>query len=69
MDQARTIGMGLGYAGKLKVDLANALGMTKQAFYMKIKRGSFTDTELDAIAEALGLRHEHYFELPDGRRI
>lgn len=49
--------------------LAEMIGTTPANFNQKLKRGTFTDEELNQIAEALGAKYFSYFEFDDGTRI
>ena len=50
-------------------ELARLSGTSPQAFGQKMKRESFTPTELKEIAKAAGCSFETSFILPDGKRI
>ena len=51
-------------------ELARRLGMTPQNLYNKMKRDNFSEKELHAIAQALGLKLEISFINPEtGERI
>lgn len=52
-----------------KLELAQKLGMSPQAFSGKLRRGPFILDELSKIAELTGCRFVQYFELPNGQRI
>jgi transcriptional regulator with XRE-family HTH domain len=57
------------YKGLSQAKLAAAIGMTASNFNQKIKRGTFSDEELQRIAEALGATFEVAFVFPDGMKI
>jgi len=58
------------YSGISQAKLAVGIGMTASNFNQKLKRDTFTDKELNAIAEALGAAFEPCaFVFPDGMRI
>ena len=53
-----------------KSELAKRIGVSPQNLYSKMKRDNFTEEELCAIAEALGLKLEIYFIDPEtGEKI
>ena len=50
-------------------ELARRLGTTPQNFNAKLKRESFTVTELESIASAVGVTFERNFVLDDGEMV
>ena len=50
-------------------ELARRLGTTPQNFNAKMKRESFTISDLEVIAAALGCHFEHMFVLPNGDKV
>ena len=50
-------------------ELARRTNTSPQAFSQKMKRESFTPSELSAIAEAVRCTFECSFILPDGKKI
>lgn len=50
-------------------ELARRTGTSPQAFNQKMKRESFTPSELSEIAEAVGCSFECSFILPDGKKV
>ena len=50
-------------------ELARRMGKSPQSFNSKLKRGSFTIEELDAIADAMGAKFERYFVFQNGEKI
>lgn len=50
-------------------ELARRMGKSPQSFNSKLKRGSFTIAELDAIADATGTQFERYFAFNNGEKI
>ena len=50
-------------------ELARRMGKSPQSFNSKLKRGSFTIAELDAIADATGTQFERYFAFANGEKI
>lgn len=52
-----------------EAELARRLGKSPQSFNSKMKRGSFTVTELDDVADALGVKFNREFILSNGERI
>lgn len=59
----------LALAGKTQKDGAEALGISLNAFNKKVARESFSDTELDKLAEFVGGRFCKFIELPNGTKI
>lgn len=57
------------YKGISQAKLASVIGMTPSNFNQKLKRATFTEKELVAIAKALGAAYFSYFEFPDGMKI
>ena len=45
------------------------IGQTPQNFNKKLKRGTVSFDEMMAIAEALGVKYEQTFVLPNGEKI
>lgn len=60
---------GLAYAGTNQRKVAQILGMTPQAFGMRIKRETFSDEALKRIAKEIGAEYKCYFEFHDGIKI
>lgn len=50
-----------------EAELARRVGVSPQNFHNKMKRDNFTETDLQEIAEALGLRLEITFIDPETR--
>ena len=50
-------------------ELARRLGTTPQNFNAKMKRESFTISDLEYIAATLGCQFEHHFVLPNGDKV
>lgn len=69
MTIAQKINMALAYKGMSQAALARAIGMTPSNFNQKFKRETFTQEELEQIAEALGGAYVFGFEFPDGTKI
>jgi transcriptional regulator with XRE-family HTH domain len=63
------INMAVAYRGLSQAALARTIGMTPSNFNQKIKRESFSQRELQAIAGALGAEYSVVFEFPDGTKI
>ncbi len=60
----------IAYAGLSQRKVAEKLGTTAANFNLKLKRSTFSDAELAAIAEVLGCRFiPAVFEFPDGTRM
>lgn len=50
-------------------ELCRRIGQTPQNFNKKLKRGTVSFDEMVQIAEAVGVRYEQAFVLPDGSKI
>jgi len=50
-------------------ELARRMGTSPQNFNAKLKRGSFTVSDLEYLAETIGCSFERYFVLPDGDKV
>lgn len=50
-------------------DIADKAGMSKQSLSQKLKRDTFTPSELKQLAEKLGCKYQSAFILPDGDTI
>lgn len=50
-------------------ELCRRIGQTPQNFNKKLKRGTVSFDEMMAIAEALGVKYEQAFVLPNGEKI
>lgn len=50
-------------------ELARRIGTSPQNFSAKLKRESFTISDLEYIAETLGYTFEHNFILPNGEKV
>ncbi len=55
--------------GVSEAELARRLGKTPQSFNGKMKRETFSVTELEEIASALGVGFERHFILENGERV
>lgn len=69
MKISQKINMAIAYKGISQAALARAIGMTPSNFNQKYKRETFTQEELEQIAEALGGVYEFGFTFPDGTKI
>ena len=47
-------------------ELARRIGQTRQNLYKKLQRDTLTIDEIKQIADALGVKFEQSFTLPDG---
>lgn len=63
------IKMALSYAGKSQAELARLMNTTPSNLNQKIKRGTLTQEEMEAIASILGGVWRAEFEFPDGTKI
>ena len=50
-------------------ELARRVGTTPQNFNSKMKRESFTISDLEELAQTIGCSFERYFILPDGDKV
>ncbi len=50
-------------------EIAQRLGMTPQLYSYRMKKARFSVSELESIAEAMGVKFVYYFELPDGTKV
>ena len=50
-------------------ELARRIGTTPQNFSSKMKRESFTISDLEYLAETVGCSFERHFVLPDGEKV
>lgn len=50
-------------------ELSRRIGQTPQNFNKKLKRGTVSFDEMREIAEAVGVKYEQAFVLPDGGKI
>lgn len=50
-------------------ELCRRIGQTPQNFNKKLKRGTISFDEMVEIAEAVGVKYEQAFILPDGSKI
>ncbi len=55
--------------GVSEAELARRLGKSPQSLNSKMKRGSFTVSDLDDIANALGVSFERHFILENGEEV
>lgn len=70
MTTEQKINMASSYKNMSQAALARAIGMTPSNFNQKMKRDTFTATELEQIAKALGAVYiPAAFEFPDGTKI
>lgn len=63
------INMAAAYKGISQAALARAIDMTPSNFNQKLKRDTFSKSELEKIAAALGATYKASFEFPDGTKI
>ena len=70
MSKEQQIKAAIAYKGLSQARIAKAIGMTASNFNQKLKRDTFTDEELQAIAESLGAEFQPCaFIFPDGMKI
>ena len=56
-------------AGISVTELGRRIGLSQSAFSQRLKRGKFTQEELEEIAEKLGAKYFSGFNFPDGTEI
>ena len=59
----------LAFVGISQAELARRIGMSKSNFNQKMKRDTFSNDEMDRIAEALGCLYVVFFQFEDGTKI
>lgn len=70
MSMEQKIKTAVAYKGISQAKLAIAIGMTPSNFNQKLKRSTFTDEELESIANALNASYvPFYFAFSDGMKI
>lgn len=70
MSMEQKIKTAAAYKGISQAKLAAAIGMTASNFNQKLKRATFTEDELKAIAESLEAKYlPFFFQFPDGMKI
>jgi transcriptional regulator with XRE-family HTH domain len=70
MTKEKKIKMAIAYKGISQAALAKAVDTTPSNFNQKLKRDTFTDEELEKIAQALGAEFRPCaFVFPDGMEI
>ena len=70
MSMEQKIKTAAAYKGISQAKLAAQIGMTASNFNQKLKRSTFTEEELKAIAEALGAEFVPFcFSFSDGMKI
>jgi len=52
-----------------EAELSRRIGTSPQAFSSRMRTAKFTTEELEAMADALGVKYVAYFEFPDGSKI
>ena len=63
------IRMALAKIGMSEAELARKLDTSPQAFNQRMKRGKFTEEELEHIAQIIGCKCQITFSFPDGTTI
>ncbi len=56
-------------AGITVTELGKRCGYSQSAFSQRLKRGKFTQEELELFAKKLGAKYFSGFEFPDGNRV
>lgn len=69
MTMEQKICMVLAYKGISQAALAREMGTTPSNFNQKLKRGTFSVEELEAMAAALGAKYFFGFEFEDGTKV
>lgn len=66
MDRRSKVKAALAHSHKTQQQVANDIGTTLSNFNQKLRRGTFTDAELAAIADSVGAKfHPFSFEFAD----
>jgi hypothetical protein len=61
--------MAIVYSGLAHSVIADKMGLSKQAFSHRLRKGKWTCDDLSALGSILGCRFVAYFEFPDGKTI
>ncbi len=70
MSKEKKIRASISFSGKSQASVARDIGMTPSNFGQKLKRDTFTEEELSAIAKAIGAEFiPCAFSFPDGTKI
>lgn len=69
MNQEQRISAAGAISGKSKAEMAREFGVTPQSFGQKMRRGTFSDEEMEKVAEIVGAKFEARFVFPDGTKI
>ena len=69
MDISTKIKMACTATKTSEAELARRIGTSPSAFNQRMKTGKFSSTDLEKIAEALGVKFVCYFEFPNGDRV
>lgn len=69
MTTEQLIKVALSYCNMTQAELADKIGMNKSNFNARMKRESFSRTEMEQIAKALGMELVYTFRMEDGRLI
>ena len=59
----------LSYSGVTASSVADQLGVSRQTFSKRSSRETWTDSELEQIAGAIGAKYKCVFVFPDGKEI
>lgn len=59
----------LAFSKMTQTQVAEKMGMSRANFNKKLLRETFTEEELNQIAEIVGAKYFCYFEFPDGTQI
>lgn len=69
MDTKKKLRAAIAYSGLSISEVARRVGTSPQNFGLKLKRDTFTNTDLEKISEVLGCVFRAEFEFPDGTKI
>lgn len=69
MTLEQRITLALAYRNLSKKDIAQALGMSRQNFHRKLKKGAFTISELERLCQLIGAHFSCSFDFPDSTRL
>lgn len=69
MDTEKKLRAAIAYSGLSISEVARRVGTSPQNFGLKLKRDTFTNTDLEKISKVLGCVFRAEFEFPDGTKI
>lgn len=69
MDTSKQVRAAIAYGGKTSATVAQALGVTRQAFGQRLAAGTLRPSDLEQVAQAIGAEYISVFRFPDGKEI